>query len=118
MKFRSFDQSTMLAWSPLIVLGIFVPLNTGVREFLPELFCSPIDRGGKELLCGFGYSAPIIQVVTIMFYVLYFGGLVFSAVHALRGKLTKLGALGFMLGLLFVVAGSMLASQFGLDDSP
>nr|WP_315467372.1 hypothetical protein [uncultured Undibacterium sp.] len=53
-----------------------------------------------------------------MFYFLYFGGLVFSAVHALRGKLTKLGALGFMLGLLFVVAGSMLASQFGLDDSP
>lgn len=118
MKFRTFDQSTLLAWSPLIVLSIFVALNTGVREYLPELFCSPIDRGGKELVCGFGYSAPIIQVFTIMFYVLYFGGLVFSADHALRGKLTKFGVLGFTLGLLFVVAGFMLASQFGLDDSP
>ena len=118
MKFRPTKKNTLVAWTPSIVLVLFFSIRVGVDAYFPNLSCSKINPGGKEMMCGFSYSAPIIQSITFVFYALYFGGLLLSVFHALRGVLTKIGGLGFILSLIFVVAGFMLRAHFGTEDSP
>ena len=117
MKTHRLEQKTLLAWSPLFVVVVFATLSTVVSDYFPEMFCTPINPGGKELVCGYVYSTPLIQVFSIVFYGLYFGGLALTAKYAVLGKLTKMGKLGLALSLLFVVAGFMLASHYGLEHS-
>jgi hypothetical protein len=112
------DNQTLLGWSPMVVLGVFIGIDLGLEAYSPSLFCSPINPGGKEQVCGFGYSAPLIQTITILAYVLYFGALILAGHQAFRRNLSKFGAVGFGASVLVVLGGLMLRSQFGAEDSP
>lgn len=106
-------KNTLAGWAPIIVLAAWLAISSVLKSFSPELFCAPINPGGKELVC-----APSIQVMTALFYALFFGGLIWSLAQAFRGKMTKAGWVGLALALLVGAAGIALRMHFGNEDSP
>lgn len=117
MKFRSINQSTILAWSPLIVFVLYIAVSLVLQKYLPDLFCSQMNESGKEMVCGFQYSAQIISVLQITFCALYFGGVVLSVQNALGGKLDRIGKVGFALSLLLVFSYFLLAMNFSSEHT-
>lgn len=117
---KHFDNTrvTLLGWTPLVVLGLFLCLDSVLREFFPLSFCAPIDVGAKELVCGFEHSAPLVQTMSVSSFVLYFGALALSANEALKRNLTRGGSIGFAFSLLVVLAGFVLSVYLGSEDSP
>ena len=118
MKLLDNSRDTLLAWTPLIVLGLSSGLDFALYSYSPTLFCAPIDIGGKELVCGFEHSAPLVQMITILSFVLYFGALALAAGEALKNNHSKAGAVGLAISLLIVLAIFVLRAQLGAEESP
>lgn len=82
------------------------------------MFCSTVAPGSKECVCGFDYSAPLVQAVTNSFYFFYFGALLLSAYLAFRQRLSKAGIVGLVIAVVVVIIGLAMRTHFGSDDSP
>ena len=111
-------RSTFLGWLPISLLCTFLSIALVWEAFSPSSFCTPVDPGGKEHVCGFDYSAPLVQAVTNSFYFLFFGALLLSAFLAFRQRLSKAGVLGLVIAVVIVIIGFVMRAHFGAEDSP
>lgn len=93
MRLLDNSRTTLLGWTPLIVLGLFLGLDLAMRAYSPMLFCTPINVGAKELMRGFEHSTPLVQTTTVFSFVLYFGALALAASEALKRNLSIAGVL-------------------------
>jgi hypothetical protein len=111
-------KRTLLGWSPVVVFLVYFGIRSMLEARFPSLLCSPINANGKELVCGFEYSAPAAKTMSVFFGILYFGALAIAGHQALQQKLSKPGAVGLTISVLIVLAGLVLRSHFGSEDSP
>ncbi len=86
---------------------------------IPEAYwCSPINPGGKELVCGYEYAGCGIRVTVILLQIFGACAFITTAWHALQRRLSAWGLCG--LALTVVLAGLMmfLKLRYSVDDSP
>lgn len=111
-------RSTFFGWLPIFLLCAFLGITLVWEKLSPALFCSPVDSGSKEQVCGFDYSAPFIQAITNCFYFSYIIALLVSAYLAFRQRLSKVGVMGLVIAAVIVVIGFAMRTHFGVEDSP
>ena len=112
------SKRTFLGWAPVAVFAAYFGISSLLKARSPSSFCSPINAGGKELVCGFEYSVPAVQTMSVLFWVVYFGMLVLAGHQAFRQRLSKFGVLGFLVSTLVVLAILVLRNHLGSEDSP
>ena len=110
---RSFSS-----WLPLVLLTTFLALSTFLQDQFPLLFCSPMNSGGKELVCGNAYSSLPVRLIYILFQFSYLACLVVSALQVCNRRITKLGFWVFVLNICILILAVVLALYFGNEDSP
>ncbi|QSX36471.1 hypothetical protein [Shewanella sedimentimangrovi] len=118
MTSKRINLSTLLAWSPTILLSCYVAASFILKEENPSLLCSAINPGGKEFVCGYAYSAPMIQIFAVSVRVLFLVAMVCSLRHLLQRKLTKFGIVGVLLSVVTIICALFLSFYFGSEDAP
>jgi hypothetical protein len=105
------ERNIFVAWAPILVLIIM--------SVIPQSYwCSPINQGGKELVCGYDYARPFVQFLDDVLIAFGVCGFLASVWLISQRRLSRLGVVGFVLSMFLVIAFLILKAHYGAEDSP
>jgi hypothetical protein len=117
---NSLSEKTIstLAWSPIILITTYLGISMVVNTYFPYLYCSPVNPGGKEYVCGYEYSTLTVKLIINIIQSTYCALVLYSTWQAFNGKLNKTGIIGLILSVTLLLIYIILAFYFGGGDSP
>lgn len=108
------SRTSFIAWTPVLALLANICLWA-----LPQSYwCTPIQPGGKELICGYDVARPAIKFAIDMLILVGVCGGVASLVYAVQRRLSRTGVAGLALSVLIVIAGFCMSAYIGVEDWP
>ena len=84
----------------------------------PGLFCMAVEPGGKEFICGEGYSHIGIVILQRLLVVVWVLLLVVGLFEVVRGRATRSAVIAWSISVLLFVSVSILLLSLPVGDSP
>jgi len=104
-------QRTLLAWLPILGLGVI--------QLIPSAYwCALIEPGGKEFVCGYEYANARAKLAVNVYMLLSVIAFTASICYAHRKRLSKVGIAGLVISALLAVALIWAKISYAGIDSP
>lgn len=102
---------SIFAWTPLVLLLLSL--------CIPESYwCSSINKGGKELACGYDYARSEVKTTVVLLQILGVSALIVTVWHCTQQRLSSWGVAGLVVSLILVGLMTLLKLCYGVNDSP
>jgi len=102
---------TLLAWAPLLGLGLL--------QLIPkEYWCTSIEPGGREFVCGYEYAHAGVKAAVNIYLVLAALAFIGTVWLAYQRRLSKSGIAGLVVTSLLFAIFAWAKLSFGNEGSP
>jgi hypothetical protein len=100
-----------LAWAPLVLLfaGLCIP---------ESYWCSSINQGGRELVCGFDYARTEVKTTFALLQLCGACAFIVTAWHATQRRLSALGLTGLAISTILIELMVLIKLRYFFNDAP
>lgn len=86
--------------APFVLFGSMIALET----MLPDLFCMPVNSGGKETICGRDYSHPGINLLRFLGVCVWLLLLITAGAEVFRRRASRAALVAWSVSVLLFVS--------------